>query len=80
LKKNDPILWKYVDNAGSASESGNPKGAIDNIAGVSNAQGNVAGLMPHPERACEAVLGMTDGKWIFDSLCASIRDGFKKSF
>ena len=79
LKKNDQILWKYVDNSGSASESGNPNGSIENIAGVSNAQGNVAGLMPHPERACEAVLGMTDGKWIFDSLCASIRDGFKKS-
>ncbi len=78
LKKHDQILWKYVDNSGQCVPSANPNGSVENIAGVCNREGNVAGLMPHPERACEPVLGMTDGKWIFESLCAAVKGGFQR--
>jgi phosphoribosylformylglycinamidine synthase len=60
LQDNDQIVFRY------ASE--NPNGAIDNIAGICNKQGNVLGLMPHPERVCHADLGGTDGKFFFESL------------
>ncbi len=70
LKANRQILWQYVNALGEATDQANPNGSVFNIAGVCNEARNVAGLMPHPERASEAVLGCADGKLIFESLVA----------
>ena len=56
------------------TDSANPIGALQNIAGICNEKRNVAGLMPHPERACEPLLGSDDGKWIFESIFAALKD------
>jgi phosphoribosylformylglycinamidine synthase len=68
LKANDQVLWQYVDAQGQATEQSNPNGSLENIAGVCNQARNVAGLMPHPERASESILGGDDGRLIFESL------------
>ncbi len=68
LKANGQILWQYVDGKGEITESANPNGSLWNIAGIGNEAGNVAGLMPHPERASESILGSEDGRLVFDSL------------
>ena len=75
LKQNGQILWQYVDANGAAVETANPNGSLENIAGVSNARGNVAGLMPHPERASESILGESGGLVIFESLVAHLETG-----
>jgi phosphoribosylformylglycinamidine synthase len=68
LKTNNQILWRYVNAKGDVTEAANPNGSLDNIAGICNESRNVVGLMPHPERASEALLGSADGRLIFDSL------------
>jgi len=68
LKANDQILWQYVDAKGALTEMANPNGSVENIAGICNEARNVAGLMPHPERASESLLGSADGRAIFESL------------
>jgi phosphoribosylformylglycinamidine synthase subunit PurQ / glutaminase len=68
LKANDQILWRYVNAQGEPTEIANPNGSLENIAGICNAARNVAGLMPHPERASEPLLGSADGRAIFESL------------
>ncbi len=68
LRANNQILWRYVDARGEATEAANPNGSLDNIAGICNERRNVAGLMPHPERASEPILGSADGRLIFESL------------
>jgi len=68
LKANDQVLWRYVDVQGQVTEQANPNGSLENIAGVCNQARNVAGLMPHPERASESILGGDDGRLIFESL------------
>jgi phosphoribosylformylglycinamidine synthase I len=68
LRDTNRILWRYVDAQGQASEISNPNGSLDNIAGICNDRRNVAGLMPHPERASEPILGCADGRLIFESL------------
>jgi phosphoribosylformylglycinamidine synthase I len=68
LNANGQVLWRYVDAQGNPTETANPNGSLENIAGVCNAQRNVAGLMPHPERASESLLGSEDGLLIFESL------------
>lgn len=68
LEANDQILLRYCDAAGNLSDGANPNGSTGNIAGVCNAAGNVAGLMPHPERAVENVLGSTDGIRLLESM------------
>src|SRR6476660_5607949 len=68
LRSQNRILWHYANAAGEATEQANPNGALDNIAGICNERRNVAGLMPHPERACEPLLGSDDGRLIFESL------------
>lgn len=68
LKSNGQVLWQYCTEHGELTAESNPNGSLHNIAGICNAAGNVAGLMPHPERACEAVLGSDDGRLIFESL------------
>src|ERR1041385_5386547 len=72
LKANNQILWRYVNAQGEAVESANPNGSLDNIAGICNEARNVAGLMPHPERASEAILGCADGRLIFESLIRAL--------
>ncbi len=71
LYENDQIVFRYVDERALPTESANPNGAIDNVAGVCNPEGNVVGLMPHPERASNAILspsGTADGEIFFKSM------------
>ncbi len=68
LKAQNQILWRYVNAQGEATEQANPNGSLENIAGICNERRNVAGLMPHPERASEGLLGSADGRVIFESL------------
>lgn len=74
LERDGQVLFRYVDPAGAVagpSDPANPNGSLRAIAGVLNAAGNVAGLMPHPERAAEAILGSDDGIGIVRSLVDS---------
>jgi phosphoribosylformylglycinamidine synthase len=74
LERDGQVLFRYVDAAGDPSlpeTAGNPNGALRAIAGVMNKAGNVAGLMPHPERASEAILGSDDGFGIIRSIVES---------
>jgi phosphoribosylformylglycinamidine synthase len=68
LETNGQVLFRYVDAAGDATVDANPNGAMRNIAGVCNAARNVIGLMPHPERAVDPLLGSEDGLVLFESL------------
>lgn len=68
LEANDQILFKYCQPNGEIAVEANPNGAVDNIAGICNKQRNVFGMMPHPERASEDILGNADGHRLFDSL------------
>ncbi len=68
LIENDQILFKYCDENGQITEGANPNGTTFNIAGICNAQRNVFGMMPHPERASENILGNADGRLMFESL------------
>jgi phosphoribosylformylglycinamidine synthase len=68
LEDADRIVFKYSTPAGEISPEANPNGAAANIAGIINEKGNVLGMMPHPERACERELGTTDGRGVFESL------------
>ena len=56
------------------TEGANPNGSLLNIAGICNQRRNVAGLMPHPERASEPLLGSDDGRWIFESMIAALQN------
>jgi len=75
LERNGQVLFRYVDAAGRVptdpADPANPNGSMRAIAGVMNARGNVAGLMPHPERASEGVLGSDDGRQLLAALVAS---------
>ena len=62
------ILFRYCDADGTRTETSNPNGSTDDIAGIASANFNVLGLMPHPERAADPALGSTDGRAIFESL------------
>ncbi len=64
------VLFTYCDELGRDTRAANPNGASRNIAGITNRAGNVLGLMPHPERASEAILGSADGRGIFESILA----------
>jgi phosphoribosylformylglycinamidine (FGAM) synthase-like amidotransferase family enzyme len=68
LEANDQVLFRYCDETGEVNSNANPNGAINNIAGVCNVGKNVFGMMPHPERACSADLGNTDGANILKGL------------
>lgn len=68
LKQNDQILFMYCDADGNINDASNPNGSIENIAGICNTRRNVFGMMPHPERTAEEVLGNTDGRKLFESL------------
>src|SRR5207253_5516386 len=67
LKSNNQILWQYCNAQGEITDASNPNGSLWNIAGICNERRNVGALMPHPERACEPLLGSSDGCLIFQS-------------
>lgn len=77
LNRNRQIVLRYADNNGAVTDAANPNGSVQNIAAICNARRNVFGMMPHPERACEARLGSEDGKVIFESMLTTL--GFAKS-
>jgi phosphoribosylformylglycinamidine synthase len=68
LYANNQVLFKYCDAQGNINEVSNPNGSIQNIAGICNKNRNVFGMMPHPERAAENILGNADGLKLFESL------------
>jgi phosphoribosylformylglycinamidine synthase I len=70
LEADGRIVFRYATPAGRVSASANPNGSLHNIAGIINKKGNVLGMMPHPERACESLLGSTDGNVIWESIIA----------
>ena len=72
LEGEGQVIFRYVDAGGAASAGANPNGSMRNIAGVCNAARNVIGLMPHPERAMEPLLGSSDGAVLFESLLATV--------
>jgi phosphoribosylformylglycinamidine synthase len=76
LRDNDQIIWRYATDTGEITEEANPNGAVENIAGICNQEGNVVGLMPHPERATDKLLspkGTEDGKLFFQSIAEFVR-------
>jgi len=68
IHKNQQILFRYCNAEAVINEESNPNGALENIAGICNEDGNVVGMMPHPERACSKDLNNTDGRIIFNKL------------
>lgn len=72
LEDGGQVVFRYVDAAGHATDAANPNGALDNIAGIISARGNVLGMMPHPERAMHPLQGSTDGRALFESMLAAV--------
>ncbi len=68
LQTNNQILFRYTDPHGLLTSDANPNGSVESIAGIANAAFNVMGMMPHPERACEKILGSADGRGVFASV------------
>ena len=73
LESRGQVAFRYCTPDGEVTEGGNPNGSARNIAGITNERGNVLGMMPHPERCCEEIVGGTDGRVIFESIIASAR-------
>jgi len=72
IEDQDQVLFRYCDEFGNVTPESNPNGSMHNIAGVCNAERNVFGMMPHPERAADAILGNQDGVAIFESMLKSV--------
>ncbi|MFM2429222.1 MAG: hypothetical protein RLZZ511_435 [Cyanobacteriota bacterium] len=70
IEDNGQVLFRYCDANGNVTDDANINGSLNNIAGICNAQGNVLGMMPHPERCADAALGNTDGLGLFKALLA----------
>jgi len=68
IEDNGRVLFRYSSENGQLLENVNPNGSINNIAGITNEEGNVLGMMPHPERCCDSILGGDDGLLIFESI------------
>jgi phosphoribosylformylglycinamidine synthase len=68
LNENSAVVFRYCDEKGKITSESNPNGSTENIAGICNARGNVLGMMPHPERCSEEIVGGEDGRTIFESL------------
>jgi phosphoribosylformylglycinamidine synthase len=73
IEKNEQVLFRYCGPDGDMTPDTNPNGSLNNIAGVMNSKGNVLGMMPHPERCCDPLLGGMDGELIFRSLLRAAR-------
>ncbi len=73
LESEGLVLFRYCEPSGEVTPRANPNGAARNIAGIVNAQGNVLGMMPHPERCCEEILGSVDGSLLFQSIVESVK-------
>lgn len=72
MVQNKQIIWRYCNEKGKLTEDSNPNGSVMNIAGICNKEGNVFGMMPHPERAADQELGNTDGLFILNSIVKSL--------
>ena len=72
LNRERRVIMRYADERGRIAPEANPNGSIENIAGICNREGNIFGLMPHPDRACDARLGTADGRKIFQSMMQTI--------
>jgi phosphoribosylformylglycinamidine synthase subunit PurQ / glutaminase len=72
LKDRDQVLFRYCDDKGNVTDASNENGSKENIAGITNRERNVFGMMPHPERACDPRLGNTDGRALFESLLQAV--------
>ncbi|WNZ24999.1 phosphoribosylformylglycinamidine synthase subunit PurQ [Leptolyngbya sp. NK1-12] len=72
LEANNQILFRYCDAEGKITSASNPNGSLNNIAGICNRRGNVLGMMPHPERASDPMLGNTDGIHLFKGILAAM--------
>ena len=70
LENDRRVVFRYSTPEGQITEAANPNGSLRNIAGIINKKGNVLGMMPHPERSCETLLGSTDGNVIWESIIA----------
>ena len=79
LQANAQVVFRYCTSEGKVIPEANPNGSLDNIAGIRNAEGNVLGMMPHPERCAESVLGNEDGRMLLSSLVESVRRGQRQS-
>jgi phosphoribosylformylglycinamidine synthase subunit PurQ / glutaminase len=75
LEANGQVVFRYTSPGGVLADSWNPNGSLNAIAGICNEQRNVVGMMPHPERACEAILGGTDGLVVLQSLVTAVKSG-----
>ena len=75
LTASNHIVFRYCTLGGEVTPEANPNGSLDNIAGITNAAGNVLGMMPHPERCAEAILGNEDGRMILLSLLDALKQG-----
>ena len=73
LESNGQVAFRYCDDAGNVTSESNPNGSRRNIAGITNTSGNVLGMMPHPERCCDPLMGGTDGLTIFRSIVESVQ-------
>lgn len=71
LQDHDQVVFRYCTKEGTITDAANPNGSLQNIAGICNAKRNVLGMMPHPERHSEALLGGVDGRALFESLLAA---------
>ena len=72
LEDGGRVLLRYCGADGEVTPNANPNGSLNNIAGIINGAGNVLGMMPHPERCCESVLGGEDGRYIFESVLGQV--------
>ena len=75
LEVDGRVIFRYVDKDNQPTPEANPNGSLNNIAGITNATGNVLGMMPHPERACESILGSVDGNPLWQSIAAAVDGG-----
>ena len=78
LNVNNQVVFRYATPEGQITDDANPNGSLENIAGICNRGRNVLGMMPHPERCAEAILGGTDGLPIFQSIVQSLDAGVRR--
>jgi len=75
LEASGRVVFRYADARGETTDAANPNGSLNSIAGICSEQRNVVGLMPHPERACESMLGSADGLVLFESVAQTLATG-----